>query len=732
MRPIEQGDLCEHRGQSQEGVRPEANRSFLRSFCGYAESASARLRDMQSNKIQPNHASQFAHRAQRTTDWFRRLGTGIIALAVLALALRAQVLLQGHTYIADGVLLYGLAAAGFLWAFRQESCERPLGLSSHCVPISPSRWRWAWAGGVMCLSSVHFFGGNRFRPLGVLLWLGGGASFFAALDDGPSPARMWTHLRAKLTSDFGELRRTGGFRISWTVLALAAITLLGAFLRFYRLDELPSDMTADIGHLWVDTETILRGDYLIFSTIHPGREIMMFYLTAGYVRLFGHSYFAHKAVAALIGIATILIVYLLGREFFDRQVGLLGAFFLAVARWHVTISRIGWRLVLAPPLVALLAIFLARAFHRGRRRDWLLGGLCLGFGLYTYNASRSLVPAVVLVFAIEWLRGRGHPRLRLLRDMGFSLAVALLAFVPLGRFALENPERFWFRILTRISSHEVPLPSNPVWVLLGNVARTALMFNYRGDSSFPANIPSAPQFDTLTAALLVLGSAHCLWRWRRSANFLFLVLGGAMLFTGALSVAFPHEVPSSGRSSGVLPFTPLLSALALILLARAWRAAMPATISRVMVGLGVTVLILVGAYSNYSAYFRTYPSWLPHHNYPLHHQLTVTIDRLSGEQAVYLKFVPYWIDGDVVRLQLQSTPRDWNNIQPELDLAGLETQVERGFAVILHPQDVETLETLRNRFSPGTWYSERMPSGEVAFRVFLVGPTDLSLNEVGW
>jgi hypothetical protein len=386
-------------------------------------------------------------------------------LAVLGLALRAQVLLTDRTYIIDGVLLYGLAVAGFLWAFRQASGERPLAVMSRSVPISSLRWRWASAGGTMTLSSVLFFGGNRFRPLGVLLWLGGLACFMAALDDGLNPGRIWIHLREKSVSRISGPDRIGGFRISWTAMALGAIILLGTFFRFYRLDDLPADMTADIGHLWVDTENILRGDYLIFSTIHPGREIMMFYLTAGYVRLFGHSYFSHKAVAALIGIATIPVVYLLGREFFDAQVGLLGAFLLAVARWHVTISRIGWRLVLVPPFVALMAFFLAQARRTGHRRHWLLGGLCLGFGLYTYNASRPLTLAVVLVFAVEWLRGRGYPRLRLLRDMAFALAVALLAFVPLGRFALENSERFWFRILTRISSHEAPLPANPMWVL---------------------------------------------------------------------------------------------------------------------------------------------------------------------------------------------------------------------------------------------------------------------------
>jgi hypothetical protein len=149
---------------------------------------------------------------------------------------------------------------------------------------------------------------------------------------------------------------------------------------------------------------------------------------------------------------------------------------------------------------------------------------------------------------------------------------------------------------------------------------------------------------------------------------------------------------------------------------------MPAARGQLVVGFGVAALALTCAYLNYTAYFVTYPDWLPHHNYPLHRELSRTIDQLSRDREVYLKYLPYWIDGDVIRLQLRNTPSDWDNIQPELDLAVLARQTGTGFAVILHPQDEETLEGLSSHFLRATWFSMRMPSGEVAFRVFLSGP----------
>ena len=106
-------------------------------------------------------------------------------------------------------------------------------------------------------------------------------------------------------------------------------------------------------------------------------------------------------------------------------------------------------------------------------------------------------------------------------------------------------------------------------------------------------------------------------------------------------------------------------------------------------------------------------------------ELAAAIDQLSDGRTVYLKYLPYWIDGDVIRLQLRSAPPDWNRIQPSLDLSVLEAQAEEGVAVILHPEDVETLGELGNRLPQGAWFSERMPWGEVAFHVFVAGPAGL-------
>lgn len=666
---------------------------------------------MQGNGSSPDPTSRTTQHAMRTADWPRRLRAGIIALVVLALALRAQSLIQGKVFIADGVLLYSLALAGLLWAFQRKAQERPLEMGPSSASLLPPRRRWATSGGVACLASALLFGGNRFRPLGVLLWLGGLACFVVALDDGPGPARMLARLRERFTP--------GGLRIPWRAVALALITLLGAFYRFYRLDELPADMTADIGHLWVDSERILHGDYPIFSTIHPGREIMMFYLVAAYVRLFGHSYFAHKAVAALIGTATIPLIYLLGRECFNQRVGLLAALFLAVAKWPVVMSRIGWRLVLGPPFVALTCLFLIRALRRNRRRDWLATGLALGFSLYTYNALRAFLPAVALALGLQGLLlGRRFWQCAL-SNVGLGALATVGALVPLGRFMLDDPERFWFRIATRMSSRERPIPGHPVPILARNLWRTALMFNYQGDHVSLANPPFTPQLDLVLAALFVLGVAYCLYRWRRGANGLLLVVFGSMLLPGALSLAFPQEVPSAVRTSSALGVLFLFPAAALDLLWQAVRGLAPLERGRWVWVCALLTLLGWVCQLNFRAYFVSYEASLPNRNYPFHRALAEAIDDFAGEGPAYIKYVPYWVDGDVVRLQLRRQPPQWNNVVPAVPFAQINLKPGERLLVILHPHDDETLAQLRARYPRHVVLSHRNQYGEPLFLKFI-------------
>ena len=121
-------------------------------------------------------------------------------------------------------------------------------------------------------------------------------------------------------------------------------------------------------------------------------EFPLYYLLFHYwLRLFGQGEFAVRLFAALAGTATVIPVYLLGRELFDHKVGVFAALLLAVNPYHVWYSQE----VRMHSLAVLLAVASLYCFWRlmsdpplGRSNlVWWLGHILvtgLGFHLHYY------------------------------------------------------------------------------------------------------------------------------------------------------------------------------------------------------------------------------------------------------------------------------------------------------------------------------------------------------------
>ena len=691
--------------------------------------------------------------------WQRAGLSGWIPLILcLALAILAQQDLDRRENPALAFTAYGLAALGFGLLFRHLDLERR-------EPGTRTLGRWRPSplllGFVLGALSFPFFRGNRFTPLGTLLWLSGLClSLWALRDRTPGERGLGARLRA--------LSSRGGIALSWEKLALLAIVAAGAFLRFYRLDLIPSEMGVDLPHIYNNARHIVRGEYLIFFPSYPGREGLFFYLIALYARFFGLSHFAIKATGALVGLLTILALYLLARELFDREVALYAAAFLALGRWPVILSRTGYRAVTMPLFVILVLYFLVRALHTCRPLDFGLAGLCLGLGMYTYSAFLLMPVAVLVGLALHTLTERGEEAQA--NEVGILLMflLAALAFVPLARYAYENPGTYLFRVSTRITGREVPLPRDLFGVFLENMRRSLLMFNYVGDGMFYINVPFQRQLGFVSGVLFVLGTAYALFRWRKGGNALLLVVLMAMLLPSALSLAFPAEVPNAVRAVGVIGPTFLLAALPLPLIRRSLEAVFgaerrelfallrlsseqggasdsvsddapsrssqsePSSASRrdgasevrwsiplqgrTLFAALVALLLAWEGGSTYQTYFDDYADW---HDYSISLEMARALDDFAGDGPAYIKVWPFWYDGNAVRAQLRVQSQDWAGEIGRLDpnappLAGLQGKA----MFILHPEDREALNTLRRFFPRGVAVERRDRDGNVTFIAF--------------
>jgi hypothetical protein len=488
----------------------------------------------------------------------------VLAISFALLAQRALEPSPDRTWTL-GVLLYLVSAGWLAWAvLRGEWQIVPFKRIERREDPFTIRQAALWISLPLVFLAFLALGGNQFNWLNLILWLSAlGLVLYAFWL--PHPAEFsWIERAREFVS-----RRVWNLRIStWTLLFLAGFAL-AAFFRLYHLVQVPPEMVSDHAEKLLDIWDVLHGQTRIFFPRNTGREAIQMYLTAGVIRIFGtgYSYLSLKIGMAIAGLVTLLYVYLLGVEVGNKRVGLAAMIFTGIAYWPNVITRMALRFALYPLFVAPTLYYLIRGIRRSSRNDFILAGLFLGIGLHGYTPFR-IVPFVVAVAVGLYLIHGQSKGLRKQTIWAFLLLglVALVVFLPLLRYWIDNPDVFSFRAFSRLGSIESPLPGPPLAVFLKNLWNSIRMFSWDDGEIWPVSVPHRPALDVVSGALFNLGILLLLVRYIRQRNWsdLFLILSIPLLMLPSiLSLAFPSENPALNRSAGA--FIPVFVVVAIAL-----------------------------------------------------------------------------------------------------------------------------------------------------------------------
>ncbi|NLE77344.1 MAG: hypothetical protein GX605_11415 [Chloroflexi bacterium] len=347
-------------------------------------------------------------------------------------------------------------------------------------------------------------------------------------------------------------------------LAVAALTLLAAALRFPLLESVPPGFHFDEAYEAVEALRVLQQpDYRpIFFTGNFGVEPVFIYLTALAFRLFGASPLAMRAVAALAGSLTVPALYLLGRAMrradptLPRFFPLAAAAALAGLFWHLFYSRVGIEPVLVPLFATLTFACFWWGVADGGWGPWLGAGVCLALCTYAYPAGRMapLLFAAAAAWGLLCAWGPWRKRLGGLLLVGLA-AAALLA--PLAWFFYQQPD------LLTLRASQVAVAGQETGSLGDNILRTLGMFSLRGDPDPRNNLPGRPVLD-LFLALPFYGGLLLALRWVRRPVWGSLLLWlGVMLLPTALTEYPPHFRRAIGAAPAVAMLAGLGAAAAL-------------------------------------------------------------------------------------------------------------------------------------------------------------------------
>jgi len=249
----------------------------------------------------------------------------------------------------------------------------------------------------------------------------------------------------------GAIPRTGVGASTLVLVAVLAITTGALALRLAGLGfGLPDHYHWDEPTLMNRVIRMGSGDlnphYFSYPTLlmYVGLLLEGVYYVAGHVLGVFHSpdafatayfenstpfYLIGRLAVALLGTATVVLTYLVGRRFFSTGVGLLGALVLAVAPIHVSGSHFFTTDAPMAFFVMLAYLFIGNVYSRGRGGDYALAGVAIGLGAATKYLPVILLVTLVLAHAMRLRRDRGSwSAVGITTPLLAGVALAALAF----------------------------------------------------------------------------------------------------------------------------------------------------------------------------------------------------------------------------------------------------------------------------------------------------------------
>lgn len=347
------------------------------------------------------------------------------------------------------------------------------------------------------------------------------------------------------------------------IIFLIVILLISFFLRLWQLDSIPPGVYPDEA---MNANEAISNPGKVFYPENNGREGFFINLIALSFSIFGISIWSLKIVPAIIGILTVLGLYLLTKELFSLLIkqsngqtiiALLSSFFLASSFWHINFSRIGFRAILLPFILVFGFYFLFKGFRLKKLSDFIIAGIFFGLGFHTYISYR-LVVLLLFVLLINFLliyRKEGLQKKYLFFVSFFMLFIFIIA-LPIGIYFLQNPQDF----MSRAGPISIFSQESPIKSFLISFASHLGMFNFYGDSNWRHNFSGSPQLLFPIGILFLIGFLYSIKNIIssvRTKNYslfavYFLIIGWffVMLLPGSLTY---EGIPHALRVIGVIP-----------------------------------------------------------------------------------------------------------------------------------------------------------------------------------
>lgn len=347
-------------------------------------------------------------------------------------------------------------------------------------------------------------------------------------------------------------------------LFLILIVLIAFIFRFQNIASIPPGLYPDEAINGNDAlKAIDSGNFKVFYKDNNGREGLFINIQSLFLRFFEPKPWVLRLPSAIIGLLTVIGIYLLARLLFNWQIAAISSFYLATSFWHTNFSRIGFRAILVPFVLVFGFYFLWRGFQKLNLKDFALSGIFFGLGFHTYIAFRFVPLLVILTLLAYWLKIEKdythsqyiHLRNSLIKGFALLFLVAFFVSLPILLYFYKNPSDF----LSRQSQVSVFFSENPFKEFFLSLGKTLISFNFVGDFNWRHNFSGSPLLLWPVGVFFLAGLIRNFiklfkkWKNHRHPGTLEVMLL-SWFFVMILPASLTREgIPHALRTIGVIP-----------------------------------------------------------------------------------------------------------------------------------------------------------------------------------
>jgi len=337
---------------------------------------------------------------------------------------------------------------------------------------------------------------------------------------------------------------------------IVLLLLISSLLIFFRFTQIPKYLAYDEVQFTKLALSLDRKPYIPYSPLATGHSTLYFYILLFSLKIFGINVFALRLPAAIFGILSVLMFYLIMQKAFNHPSSklhlpnsflfsfLLSSIFLT-SRWFLTFSRFAFEPTFLLFLELTSLYFLLQCFKTLKWQYLFFSGFFTGLAFNSYTPGRIffLLPLGFLIFKKQFSN-------LAIKQLLLFLIPFLITITPLTSYFFTHKDTridqlfFW-------RNHEMTI-GQKINGTLQNVSSLTLMFFTKGDMNGRHNYPGKPALNPIMAGLFLFGLIYSIKNYKKNFYFLFFIFYFLISLVSSIPI-YPWENPSMLRTFTVIP-----------------------------------------------------------------------------------------------------------------------------------------------------------------------------------